>query len=169
MENEVIVELLGEGGSRALYGVRVNNRWLFAMELIAQVAPATTSSGAPAVDSWSAAMKLLDSNFGWPGLTPRNVHPEFRAPLLLLVTERAARDPGMIDLARWESACSLNDSSAPLIVSAPVHSSDAWLYDEVDELEPSDAEIESQRNWLRALGIDEATIHRMAPPRKLQE
>jgi len=167
MKNEVIVELMGEGGSRALYGVRVDDRWLFAMDLITQVDPPSTSSGASAVDSWSAAIDQLDSHSGWYALTPRNVHPEFRAALLEVVTERTGRDPGAIDLARWEAACSLEDSVARMIVSAPVHSSDAWMYDDVD-LEPSDAEIESLRSSLRKVGIDEATIDRMAP-RKRQE
>lgn len=168
MNNEVIVELMGEGGSRALYGVRVDDRWLFAMDLITQIDPPTTSSGRPAVDTWSAAIEQLDSHSGWHALKPRNVHPEFRAALLEVVTERAARSPGAIDLARWKDACSLVDSAAaPLIVSASVHSSDAWLYAEVEDLEPSDAEIESLRKMLRDLGTNEDTIDRMAPRRKI--
>ena len=166
MNNEVIVELLGEGGSRALYAVRTGARWLFALDLITQTDPLKTTSGAPAVDSWQAAVDLLDQKSGWFALTPRNVHPEFRTAFLQLVTERAARGSAPVDLARWKVACSLEDSVTPLIVSAPVHSSDAWLYDEVDDLAPTDAEIEFLREALRKVGTDEATIDRMAPRRK---
>jgi hypothetical protein len=166
MDNEVIVELMGEGGSRALYGVRADDRWLFSTDLITQVDPPSTSSRAQVVDTWSAAVEQLDSHSGWHALTPRNAHPDFRAALLQLVTERAALDPAAIDLARWEEACTLDDSAArPAIVSAPVHSSDAWLYDEF-ALEPSDAELELLRSHYRSRGVDEATIDRMAPKRR---
>jgi hypothetical protein len=61
MNNEVIVELLGEGGSRALYGVRVGGRWLFAMDLITQVDRPTTSSGATSIRH-SATLPVSEVN-----------------------------------------------------------------------------------------------------------
>ena len=56
MENEVIVELLGEGGSRALYGVRRDDRWLFSLDFIRDTNPPSTGSGAAVVNSWKEAI-----------------------------------------------------------------------------------------------------------------
>ena len=82
MEHEVVVELLGEGGSRALYAVRDGERWLFAMDFIEHVDPPRTRDGSPVAESWSEALELLDAHSGWYMLAPDHVHPEFQTALL---------------------------------------------------------------------------------------
>ena len=168
MNNEVIVELLGEGGSRALYAVRSGERWLFAMDFIDQLEPPGAHTGSPIVASWPEALELLDAHAGWYRLAPKHVHPEFRRALLRAVVERTASETDTHTTERWRAACAHgpSDFHPPLITTGPVHSSDAWLYDEVDDLEPSDAEIESLRSSLRKVGTDEATIDRMAPRKR---
>jgi hypothetical protein len=165
MENEVIVELLGEGGSRALYCVRWADQSLFALDIVEQVDPPATRSGKPVVDSWPRALELLDANAGWYNLTPKNVHPDFRRALLEAVVLRAAVSSNGNALSQWEAACSAGSSSddRPLLTKAPVHSSDQWLYEDVQDLEPSDVAMEVLREKLRRLGATEDVIDRMAP------
>ena len=164
MDNEVIVELLGEGGSRALYGARMDDRWLFAMEFIARTDPPATTTGRTPVDSWEDALALLDAYSGWFNLVPHQLHPEFKDALLRAVIERTSSESSTDAVSRWKEALAReSDVREPAVVSGPIHASDAWLYDEVDDIEPSDAEIELLREALRRVGTDEATIDRMAP------
>ncbi len=170
MENEVIVELLGEGGSRALYGVRQADRWLFSLDFIRDTNPPSTVSGAAVVNSWEEAIALLDKKHGWYRLAPTRVHPEFTTALYEEVRGRKTEFSRKKNLERWRRACSLDGAPKELTTtSEPIHSSDQWLYAEVDDLEPTESEIEELRNEFRKLGASEATIDRMAPRRKRQE
>ena len=167
MNNEVIVELLGEGGSRALYGVRQADRWLFSLDFIRDTNPPSTGSGAAVVNSWKEAIALLDKKHGWYRLTPTRVHPAFATALYEEVYGRKTEFSRKRNLERWRRACSLDGVPKELTTtSEPIHSSDHWLYAEVEDLEPTESEIEQLRKVLRDLGTDEGTIDRMAPRRK---
>ena len=167
MENEVIVELLGEGGSRALYGVRIEDRWLFSLDFIRDTNPPSTGSGAAVVNSWEEAIALLDKKHGWYRLTPTRVHPEFATALYEEVCGRKTEFSRKRNLEKWRRACSLDGAAKELTTtSEPIHSSDHWLYAEVEDLEPTESEVEKLRKMLRDQGADEDTIDRMAPRRK---
>ena len=167
MENEVIVELLGEGGSRALYGVRQTDGWLFSLDFIRETDPPSTGSGAAVVNSWQEAIALLDQKRGWYELTPTRLHPEFATALFEEVYGRKTEISREINLERWRRACSLDRiPEGSITTSEPIHSSDQWLYAEVEDLEPTESEIEKLRKELRDQGASEDTIDRMAPKRK---
>ena len=167
MENEVIVELLGEGGSRALYGVRQADDWLFSLDFIRDTNPPSTGSGAAVVNSWEEAIALLDKKHGWYRLAPTRVHPEFATALYEEVRGRKTEFSRKKNLERWRRACSLDGVPKELTTtSEPIHSSDQWLYAEVEDLEPTESEIEQLRKMLRDQGADESIIDRMAPRRK---
>jgi hypothetical protein len=169
--NEVIVKVGGEGGSVALYGLRSKTGWLFSLGLID---PATAFPGkTPAkgetkvVSSWPEALQLLDQ-YPWHRLYPVLVHPEFRADTLNAYIARDAISDGDQSRYRhkWEALCiALQDGSTPEDLSRyqtvkAVHSSDAWLYDEVDDTN-TDEEREYLRNEMLKAGLTEEDVKDM--------
>jgi hypothetical protein len=93
-ENEVIVEIGGEGGSITLYGRRTESGWLFSRKVIDQTPlllpeefPEGIQHKSSVVDSWEEALKLLDQ-YPWHRLYPLRVHPEFRQKIWVEVQRR---------------------------------------------------------------------------------
>jgi len=161
-DNEVIVKLLGEGGSKALYGVREQGRWLYSRQIID-----TSPSGddqPEIVESFSDALRLLGRV--WAKLRPGYVHPAFRDSFLAAAADLLGReDP--TQLAHWRKACTPAASTEePRITQQLVHASDSWLYAEVDDLEPSETEVEKLRARLRSLGASAEVAERMVPGRE---
>ena len=127
MQNELVVELLGEGGSRALYAVRDGDDWLFSRRGPISAPSATIARRwKGVVVGWAAALEELDHFGPWYELVPKELHPEFSNALLEASRERGA-SPRAIE--RWEEACRIADSRpGPIITEKAVHSSDSWLY-----------------------------------------
>lgn len=123
--NNVILEVVAEGGSIVLYGLQASDTWRFSLEFI-RVEP---DDGEALVDSWDGALTLLD-RYPWPLLTPVRVHPDFRDRILVAVRERLSsrREADFRLLSNWEMA--EVDSSG---TKGAIHSSDSWLYDSDDQ------------------------------------
>jgi len=124
-QSEVIVEIGGEGGSLAIYGIRTKLGWIFSREVVDQSLlfideGPTIQHSSKIVSSWPEALELLD-RYPWPQLCPIKVHPEFRKMVLDAVLERNkakgnAKSPGWkrapkekreIQFERWEELCSI--------------------------------------------------------------
>jgi hypothetical protein len=109
-KREVIVELLAEGGSIALTGVRHDHGWTFSRSIDESTAydligeePVFKKSAE--VDSWEGALRLLDK-YPWQTFHPSSVHPEFRERIWIAVQERlAANNESMSKLERWRNLC----------------------------------------------------------------
>jgi hypothetical protein len=109
-ESEVIVEIGVEFGSIALYGVRTERAWSFTLEVIDQTPELIDEEWiqhkSAAVDSWEAALKLLDQ-YPWFRLHPIRIHPEFRRKIWVAVLGRLQTDPEISPhaLGRWRELC----------------------------------------------------------------
>ncbi len=170
--NEVVLKVGGEGGSVALYGLRSTTDWQFSLDLID---PAAASSGqipdsgvGIVVSSWPDALKLLDT-YPWHRLTPILVHPEFRADILdaLIVRYTSADGDRSPVPNEWERLCigshdssALEDLSMYQTIKA-VHSSDGFLYDEVERPETKE-ERETFRDKLVKLGLSEEAAKKLS-------
>lgn len=140
--NEIIVEVLAEGGSRVLYGLRQPNGWLFSLDFIDPVAvetsPKTGDIPAKVVDSFSDALALLD-RYPWFNLVPSMVHPDFRSDLLsaFLSRENVGSDKSRY-YDRWVDMCRTHNDDASdenlkrYKVYEPISASDSWMYDGLD-------------------------------------
>jgi hypothetical protein len=106
---EVIIEVGAEGGSIALYGFRTERGWVFTRETLDQTPELIDEdwikSNSARVDSWEAAVKLLDQ-YPWCKLYPVTIHPEFRQQIWSAVQERLRNDGGFgHQLTRWRELC----------------------------------------------------------------
>ena len=91
-KSDIIIELGAEGGSLTLYGLRTERGWSFSLntsdwtrELIDEE-PIQKRSGV--VDSWDAALGLLDRYRYWPELYPISIHPDFKQQVWEAVQKR---------------------------------------------------------------------------------
>jgi hypothetical protein len=109
-KSEIIVEVLAEGGSISLIGMRHGRGWTFSRsvdesatyDLIGEM-PIFDKSAE--VDSWEGALRLLDK-YPWQTLYPSKVHPEFRARVWIALHERLAGDEEkLLKLERWRNLC----------------------------------------------------------------
>ena len=145
INNEVVFEAAGEGGSIALYGLRTDTGWLFSFDFIdptAAFANKTSIMGArKVVSAWQGALELL-ADRPWHMLKPLRVHPDFREDILNALVARELVPGGggkSRHQQRWKELCtSLSGGSTPKDLSnyqvkENVHSSDSWLYGVVDE------------------------------------
>ena len=109
-ENEVIIEIGAEGGSIALYGIRTERCWVFSRKVIDQTSELIDEEwiqhNSAAVDTWEAALKLLDQ-YPWFKLYPIRIHPEFRQKIWLAVQEQLQNDTeaSKFALRRWRELC----------------------------------------------------------------
>ncbi len=170
--NEVIVQVAGEGGSIALYGLRYENGWRFSRNFIDpaighQEEP-LTAARSKIVDTWPDALSLLELNT-WYMLSPVLVHPEFRTDILRAVLAHDTGSMGNQNQYRqkWEALCaSTGDGSnsedlSKYQVEESVHSSDSWLYDDHEDDRPkTEEELKYLREVIAELGLSEedATI-----------
>jgi hypothetical protein len=92
---EVILQLGAEGGSVTLYGMRTERGWLFSRNVSdwtpELVGEERIQHKSPVVDSWEAAVTLLD-HYPWQRLSPLTVHPEFSERIWSAVRERLEKD-----------------------------------------------------------------------------
>jgi hypothetical protein len=107
----VIVEVLAEGGSITLAGVRSGGEWRFTMEmnetvLLDLLDQPMVPSRPETARSWADALSLID-RYSWHRLYPGEVHPDFRERVLEAVTDRFRRDgdSGSKGLDRWRRVC----------------------------------------------------------------
>ena len=109
-EREVVVEVLAEGGSIALIGMRHDHGWTFSRsidesttyQLIGEEPVLKTSAE---VNSWEDALRLLDK-YPWQTFHPSTVHPEFRERVWIAVQERLpGNTENMLTLERWRNLC----------------------------------------------------------------
>jgi len=106
---EVIVEVLAEGGSITLYGIRNGPGWIFARsvndftpELVDED---TILHKSARVESWGAALGLLDK-YRWYSFYPAKVHPDFRKQVWIALQERICSDSrSRIEIDRWRDLC----------------------------------------------------------------
>ena len=109
-ENEVIIEVGAEGGSIALYGIRTERCWVFSRKVIDQTPELIDEEGiqhnSAAVDSWKAALKLLDQ-YPWFKLYPIRIHPKFRQKIWRAVQKRLQNDTeaSKFALRPWRALC----------------------------------------------------------------
>jgi hypothetical protein len=112
--SEIIVEVGGEGGSVTLYGIRMNDGWVFSRKSIDQSAAFIGESWerleSQTVASWSEALELLDS-YPWHRLFPLQVHPDFRSQVLDVVKTRYEGVENSVwnRLPDWEALCGILD------------------------------------------------------------
>jgi len=120
---EVILQILAEGGSVTLFGLRdLRGGWQFARELTdatrtmldeADQGEAKVQSRSDWVRTWAEAMALLD-RYPWPMLQCREIHPEFRNQVWTEVTRRLQGKTGVqADNARkrWIRDCEVIGSA----------------------------------------------------------
>ena len=109
-KSEIIVEIGAEGGSITLYGLRTERGWLFAKETIDWTAKLfdeeRSETGSVLVDSWAAALKLLDQH-PWAELSPIFVHGQFGSEIWIAVQERLRRKDEVsgLKLSQWRALC----------------------------------------------------------------
>jgi hypothetical protein len=109
-ESDTIIEIGAEGGSLALRGIQNGRGWAFSME-ITDWTPALIDEDwiqhhSVAVDSWEAALSLLDQ-YRWSRLRPIRIHPEFRQRVWLAVRERLQNnaEASKFALEAWRNLC----------------------------------------------------------------
>ena len=106
---EVILQVVAEGGSYTLYGVRTRTGWKYDINVVDQTPVfmdeqeiLRTKAHGGSVD---AALSALPPY--WPMLAPVKVHPEFRSRILRCAEERLGdrdhRRERVLD--RWREAC----------------------------------------------------------------
>lgn len=124
--NDVILKIGGEGGSVVLYGLRIEDSWLYSLRFIKSREVACEGDGQEVADSWEGVLALLD-RYPWADLRPVRLHPDFTERILKALDERpSTRGEGIeVRRGRWEDT-EMDGSQ----VNGPVHSSDTWLYDE---------------------------------------
>jgi hypothetical protein len=112
-ESEVIIEIGADGGSVTLYGIRTKRGWCFSREtidcgLVLIDEGPTIQHNTDIVDSWEAALELLDQ-YPWVTLYPISIHPEFRYKLWVAVQERLQNKTKTSQLdavrAEWDTLC----------------------------------------------------------------
>lgn len=108
-QSEVIFKVAAAGGSVALYGVRIDDGWLFSRQVIDQTPGLIDEPWAQhkseVVNSWQAALELMD-RYHWHRLSPREVHSEFRELVWAAVVSRYELPIDHQDLSEWKSLCS---------------------------------------------------------------
>jgi hypothetical protein len=140
--NEVIVEVLAEGGSRVLYGLRQPGGWLFSLDFIEPIAvesaPKAGDIPAKVVNSISDALALLDQ-YPWFNLAPGMVHPDFRSDVLsaFLSHENAASvksryHDGWVDMCGTHNGDTSDEILRKYKVNKPISTSDCWMYEDLD-------------------------------------
>lgn len=103
VNKQPILEVIAEGGSITLYGLRSAGCWQFRVETneaamdIDEEMPDVPKR--PWVDSWYSALEQLD-RYPWPQLYPRLVHPEFGEPIFEALQVRKAEGK-FFDWSRW--------------------------------------------------------------------
>ena len=140
--NDVIVEMLAEGGSRVLYGLRRPHGWLFSLDFIESTGALSESESQTIrtgiVGTFPDALVLLD-RYDWIKLAPSMVHPEFRADVMSAVAarEEAANEKSRYH-DRWVDMCEPSDSSSSdsdlkmYKVLGSISASDCWMYEDLD-------------------------------------
>jgi hypothetical protein len=108
-QGQLIVEVGAEGGSISVLGFRTEGGWRFTRAVGDQtpelIDEAWIQSKSGCVDSWEAALKLLDQ-YPWWKLYPLSIHPEFRQRIWSAVQERLRNDEGPgVKLSRWLELC----------------------------------------------------------------
>lgn len=138
MPNEVILEVLAEGGSRVLYGLRQTDGWFFSLDYIDAVSPGLLMEAKnfpeKVVASISDALTLLD-RYPWINLAPSMVHPEFRKEILNAVWAREAKSDATSRYHdRWVEKCAENEdeNTKRYKVFKSITGSDNWMYDDLD-------------------------------------
>ena len=130
-ESTVIIEAGFEGGFLTMLGIRTANRWRFRIvtdegtkfDLLSDEDRAGTSPSdfrrkSDWVDSWEAALALLNERRHWHLMSADQVHPDFRQRIWAAVQDRFNReaaqrknvDPGYEricrhQLDRWRRVC----------------------------------------------------------------
>jgi hypothetical protein len=114
-EGEVIIKLGAEGGSLTLYGVRTEQGWSFMLETIDQapkfIDEESFQKTSGIVDSWDAALELLDRYRSWPELYPLSIHPDFRRRIREAVQKRWATTTKPWLKYRWLEFSDVSDEN----------------------------------------------------------
>jgi hypothetical protein len=135
--NEVILEVLAEGGSRVLYGLRRQDGWSFSLNFIEPSVDGVPMGGDTPhgiVNSISDALTLFDQ-YPWSQLSPNLVHPEFRSDVMrAFVSQESKSNTTSRYHDTWVEACSqLPEGNLKRYYAfESVSSSDHWLYDGLD-------------------------------------
>jgi hypothetical protein len=125
---EVIIEIGGELVSTTLYGMQTYRGWSFRKDVFDQTAAELLDEeliehSSAVVDTWEAALQLLDKDRLWFMLHPAQIHPEFRQQIWLAVEERwlaeqersavdsEIREIRQIKLERWRDLCDIPSAS----------------------------------------------------------
>lgn len=110
-DNEVILDLVAEGGGVTLYGIRTDAGWVFSTELIdhtgSMLGDPPIQHESKVVSSWAEALKLFD-HYPWHMFAPLVVHEEFKDQVFAAVLPRFDSEPEIRRdrrLPRWKEAC----------------------------------------------------------------
>lgn len=138
MQNEVIVEVLAECGSRVLYGLRLIDGWFFSLDFIdpdsSRLLNAEENEPAPVVTSFADGLTLLD-RYPWTKLVPGLLHPDFRKEILNAFLAREAETPTASRYHdEWIERCAEHgdENLKRYKVFASITGSDDWMYDGLD-------------------------------------
>jgi hypothetical protein len=112
-ESEVIIELGAEGGSITLSGFWTERGWSFWREVTDCIDEEWIQHKSAVVDSWKAALKLLDQ-YPWCRLFPVRIHPEFKQKIWVAVQKRLHGTTGISkrELNNWRKLCGTDTYSA---------------------------------------------------------
>jgi hypothetical protein len=106
-ESEVIIQLGAEGGSITLFGFQTERGWSFWREVTdSTLDEERTQHKSAVVDTWEAALKLLD-RYPWCRLSPIRIHPEFKQKIWVALQGRLHVATGISqrELERWRKLC----------------------------------------------------------------
>ena len=110
MSEQVIVRVGGEGGVMKLCGRRTSRRtWQFRvvvdcgtlLDLDDSLSPDEVRQETGWVDSWSAALGLLDKH-PWTRLRPVAIHNEFASKVMAAVKARLDRSKDIDHITNWQ-------------------------------------------------------------------
>jgi hypothetical protein len=108
-QRETIVQIGAEGGSITLYGVRTDHGWLYSTSTYdgtpAFIDEESIKHDSGAVDSWEAALRLLD-RYPWHKLYPLQVHSEFGPQIWSALEKRfGSGATSKSNMDRWRELC----------------------------------------------------------------
>jgi hypothetical protein len=120
---ELLLEVMAEGGSIAIYGRREGDRMLYRVGVVDQTltfldedeADAEIRSDSGWLNTWEAAVAAI-GRWSWPNLYPRVVHPSIGDRVWKAVqnyTDYAGRGVREEARRRWRSKCIDTDTENP--------------------------------------------------------
>jgi hypothetical protein len=164
-KGEVIIKLGAEGGSITLYGLQTERGQAFWTEVVEwTLEEEGIENKSSVVDTWEAALQLLDRNYPWPKLRPIFIHPEFRRRIWIALQERlqSSSEPCGGTPEHWREVSNLYfglDQTRPIIV--PTDLRDCLPADRKHHYQDGKSMAEAAKSWVAACGCLPPSIEKV--------